>query len=88
MVRPFIAACHVAGWWSSEKTLLLGIDCWPVGAASEPLGLGVFGYRASLACFIGTLAAVPGSVVMLAHHLGRQRAARESAFNAWWKRKA
>jgi hypothetical protein len=51
-------------------------------------GAGRVGYRASLACFIGTLAAVPGSVVMLAHHLGRQRAARKSAFNAWWKRKA
>jgi len=27
------------------------------------------GCRASLACFIGTLAAVPGSVAMLAHRL-------------------
>ena len=32
------------------------------------------GCRASLACFIGTLAAVPGSVAMLAHRLPASRA--------------
>jgi hypothetical protein len=58
----------------TEKNLLLGWRDWFGGAASEPLGLRV-GWRSSLACLLGALAAAPGSVAMLAHRLIAFRAA-------------
>ena len=67
VVRSFIAAYHVAGCWPSAKTasrvaMLACRDGVRTFAAA-------CGCQASLSCFVGTLAAVPGSVAMLAHHL-------------------
>ena len=55
------------------KNLLLWWRYWLIGAASEPLRLRV-GWRSSLVCLLGALAAAPGSVAMLAH--------RRTAFRA------
>ena len=71
VVRPFIAAYHVAGCWLSEKTASM------VALLACRGGVRTFGAacgcRASLACFIGTLAAVPGSVAMLGASPARVR---------------
>jgi hypothetical protein len=37
VVRLFIAAYHVAGYFDRRQRLLLGLVCWFVGTASEPL---------------------------------------------------
>ena len=58
----------------TEKNLLLWWRYWLVGAASELLWLRV-GWRMSLACLLGALAAAPGSMAMLAHRLIAFRAA-------------
>jgi len=50
------------------------VAIWLVRAASEPLRLRV-GWRSSLVCLLGALAAAPGSVAMLAHRLIAFRAA-------------
>jgi hypothetical protein len=45
VVRSFIAAYHVAGLVVVGKRRLLWWRHWPVGAASEPLGLRMAGER-------------------------------------------
>ena len=51
---------------ANQKTCFYGGVTGLVGAASEPLRLAC-GWRTSLACLLGALAAAPGSVAMLAH---------------------
>ena len=65
---------------ANQKNLLLGWRYWLVAAASEHLRL--CGWRSSLACLLGALAAAPGSVAMLAH----RRIAFRAALARWWFR--
>src|SRR5208282_2361615 len=67
-ICSFAAAFNVMGLRLSPKALLLGRGCWFVGAASEPLPPPSCS-QTPLACFVGTLAAVPGCMAMLAHRL-------------------
>ena len=62
---------------ANQKNLLLGWRYWLVAAASEHLRL--CGWRSSLACLLGALAAAPGSVAMLAH----RRIAFRAALARW-----
>ena len=66
VVRPFIAACHVAGWWSPKKTAFRNGLLVCRGGIRTFAAAGVAGER-SRACLLGALAAAPGSVAMLAH---------------------
>jgi len=63
---------------ANQNNLLLGWGDWLVGAASEPLRLWC-GWRTSLACLLGALAAAPGSVTMLVH----RRIAFRAALTHW-----
>jgi hypothetical protein len=55
VVHSFLAAFHVASYFGRRRRLLLGLDCWFVGMASEPLAAAV-AHRTSLAYFVGALA--------------------------------
>jgi hypothetical protein len=76
IIYPFLVAYHVASYFGRRQRLLLGLEAG-LSERRPNLCCRVAG-RTSLACFVGALAAAPGSIAM--HRASPARFPRASLF--------